>query len=188
MRGQGPAHCPALPVTVRQERFDDAAIVRDVVRRAYTAVPYSDHREHLMVERLRGTEAWLAALSLLAEAEGEVVGHILLTKARIGEGATARTALALAPLSVVPEAQRLGVGTALVEAAHEQAAALGHGIVLVLGIPGYYERFGYERMSRYAIELPFAVQDSNCLIIGLRPGALDGISGRVRYGEGWLDH
>ncbi len=70
-------------ITIRAERRDDGLAITNVVRRAYADVPYSDHREHLMVDRLRSTEAYIPALSLLAFIGGEAVGHLLLTKAHI---------------------------------------------------------------------------------------------------------
>ena len=173
----------AADFTIRSERPDDARTISDVVRRAYAEVGYSDHREHLMVERLRGTDAYIPALSLLAEVGGNAVGHVLLTRAHIG----GVTTLALAPLSVVPGNQLCGVGTALVLAAHRRAVDLGFPSVVLVGIPRYYRRFGYEPLGSYPISLPFEAPDANCMITALSPGALDGVSGIVRYANGWLE-
>ncbi|UAJ10257.1 GNAT family N-acetyltransferase [Glacieibacterium megasporae] len=178
----------ASSITIRAERPGDAATITDIVRRAYADVSYSDHREHIMIDRLRETDAYLPSLSLLAEIGGEPVGHILLTKAAIVGGGRVVTTLALAPLSVVPEFQRRGVGTQLVGAVHERAAALDFESVLLVGIPEYYAQFGYEALGRYPIALPFEAPAENCMIFELRPGALDGVAGRVRYADGWLDH
>ena len=78
------------------------------MRRAYAPVAYSDHREYLMVERLRLTAAYLPSLSLPAEIKGETVGHVLLTRAFIQNQRASVATLALAPLSVVPEFQVSG--------------------------------------------------------------------------------
>jgi predicted N-acetyltransferase YhbS len=175
-------------ITIREERPDDGPKITGVVERAYSAVPYSDHREHIMIDRLRGTDAYVPELSLLAEIAGETVGHILLTKAHIRNDASVVAALALAPLSVVPEFHSRGVGRHLIRAAHERAAGLGFDTVVLVGIPAYYPQFGYERLSRYPITLPFEAPDDNCMIFQLRPGALDGLAGRVEYACGWLEH
>jgi len=175
-------------ITIRAERAEDGPLIADVVRRAYRDVAYSDHREHLMIERLRGSDAFIPALSLLAETHGEAVGHILLTRAHIGSGQSAMLALALAPLSVVPEAQSRGVGKRLVEAAHRQATALGFGAIVLVGIPSYYPQFGYQRLRRYPITLPFDAPDENCMILPLKAHSLDGVTGMVRYADGWLEH
>lgn len=173
---------------IRVERGDDAPAISKVVLRAYANVPHSDHREHLMIERLRGTDAYSQALSLLAEIGGEAVGHILLTKAHIVGAQVSVPTLALAPLSVVPEHQAAGVGRRLIEAAHEQASALGLESIVLIGIPAYYPQFGYEPLGRYPITLPFDAPDENCMILPLTPNALVGVSGMVKCADAWLDH
>jgi predicted N-acetyltransferase YhbS len=175
-------------ITIRAERRHDSATISDVVLRAYADVAYSDHREHLMIERLRGTSAYSPDLSLLAEIAGAAVGHILLTKAQILGAYPPVATLALAPLSVVPEHQAAGVGKRLVEAARQRASGLGFESVVLIGIPSYYAQFGFEPLSRYPITLPFDAPAENCMILPLTAHALDGVTGIVRYAEGWLDH
>ncbi|VXC42566.1 GNAT family N-acetyltransferase [Sphingomonas sp. 8AM] len=175
-------------ITVRAERPADGPAISEVVRRAYTNVAYSDHREHLMIERLRGTDAWIQALSLLAEVDGEVVGHILLTRATIHNTQPSVVTLALAPLSVVPKHQCSGIGKRLVEAARQKAIELGFETILLIGLPSYYPQFGFEPLSRYPITLPFDAPDEDCMVLCLRSGALDGIAGVVEYPDGWLEH
>ena len=175
-------------ITIRAERPADGPMIADVVLRAYANVAYSDHREHLMIERLRGTDAYSTELSLLAEIDGEAAGHILLTKACIVSAHSSVATLALAPLSVVPEHQSCGVGKRLVRAAQRCAADRGFGSILLVGVPSYYPQFGYEPLSRYPITLPFDALDDNCMILPLASHALDGVAGSVQYAEGWLDH
>lgn len=175
-------------IMIRAERPDDALTITDVVIRAYANVTYSNHREHLMIERLRATNAYSPALSLVAEINGKAAGHILLTKAYILGAHSSVATLALAPLSVVPERQSCGVGKRLVQEAQQRAADLEFGSILLVGIPSYYPQFGYEPLSRYPITLPFDAPDDNCMILPLVPHALDGVAGRVQYAEGWLDH
>ena len=86
-----------LPIKIRTERPDDGPTIAEIVKRTYAGVPYSDHRERIMIDRLHGTDAYLPELSLLAEVGGEAVGHILLTKAVIRSFRSQRTILALAP-------------------------------------------------------------------------------------------
>jgi predicted N-acetyltransferase YhbS len=156
--------------------------------RAYADVIYSDHREHLMIERLRGTGAWIPPLSLLAEVGGRAVGHILLTRAEICSSGFCVKTLALAPLSVVPDHQSRGVGKRLVESACRRALELGFETIVLIGLPSYYPQFGFEPLKRYPITLPFDAPDNNCMILPLRPGALDGVAGVVRYAKEWLEH
>jgi predicted N-acetyltransferase YhbS len=177
-----------MAIAVRGERPGDAPIIAQIVQRAYADVPYSDHREHVMVDRMRASEAYIPDLSLLAEVDGKAVGHVLLTKAHIGFGRSASPTLALAPLSVVPAYRRQGVGKCLIGYAHNQATALGFTAIVLVGIPKYYQQFGYERLSRYPIKLPFDAPEANCMILALRADALDGLAGTVCYAEGWLEH
>ena len=177
-----------MTIIIREERVGDARLIEDVVKRSYRDVAYSDQREHLMIERLRGTEAYIPSLSLLAEKEGEVVGHILLTKAFIVREQMAITSLALAPLSVVPQHQGQGVGKTLIIDAHKRAAKLGFSSIILVGLPNYYPQFGYQPLSRYPITLPFEAPPANCMILSLTSDALNGVSGRVQYASGWMEH
>lgn len=175
-------------VIIRAERPGDSPTISDVVLRAYADVAYSDHREHLMIERLRGTDVYCPALSLLADIDSETVGHILLTMAHIISPRSSVTTLALAPLSVVPEHRAIGVGKRLMTAARRQASDLGFGSIVLIGIPSYYPQFGYQPLNRYPITLPFDAPSENCMVLPLTPHALDGVAGTVKYAEGWLDH
>jgi putative acetyltransferase len=84
-------------------------------------------------------------------------------------------------MAVVPELQRQGIGTGLVERALELARERGHGIVIVLGHPGYYPRFGFEPASTSNIRTEYDAPDEAFMFLGLRPGALDGVEGVVEY-------
>jgi predicted N-acetyltransferase YhbS len=175
-------------IAIRAERPDDAPTIADIVVRAYANVAYSDHREHVMIERLRRTTAYVPALSLLAEIEGQAAGHILMTKASIVGAHSSVETLALAPLSVVPDHQSCGLGKRLVRAAEQQAADLGFRSIILVGIPSYYPQFGFEPLSRYPITLPFDAPHDDCMILPLTSDALDGVAGLVQYADGWLDH
>ena len=83
------------------------------------------------------------SLSLLAWVQGRPVGHILFTAARIGDGSAPVRAAILAPLAVVPDAQRQGVGGRLIEEGVSVLRARGVGLVLVAGHPDYYPRHGF---------------------------------------------
>ena len=139
-----------MTITVRAERFPEAVAVSDIVKRAYADVAHSDGRQHLMVERLRATGAYVPQLSLIAEADGTAIGHILLTRVFIGKAGVA--SLALAPLSVVPGHRGRGAGKRLVGVAHARARQLGFGSIVLVGMAGYDARFGYEPLqSRAAV-------------------------------------
>ncbi len=177
-----------MPPTIRQEETADAKTISALIIRAYQAVPYSDHHEHFMVERLRMSDAFVPELSLIAETDDEPVGHILLTRVVVCNERFSTASLSLAPLSVVPSHQRIGVGNALVREAHWRAAQLGFRSVILIGVPDYYERFGYQPMSRYPITVPFEVPERNCMVLELVPNGLTGVSGTVIYPPEWMTH
>jgi putative acetyltransferase len=89
--------------------------------------------------------------------------------------------LALAPLAVIPAHQRQGVGTRLVEAALRRARLLGYAYIVVLGHPQYYPRFGFVPASRFGLRYARPVPDDAFMALELVPGALEGVSGVVRY-------
>ena len=127
-------------LNIRDFRTADADAVRAVVEAAF---PSAD--EAGLVESLRRDGD--AAIELVAEAAGEIVGHILFSRLE-----APLKALALAPISVLPAEQSQGIGSALVEAGHERAKSEGWEASFVLGDPDYYERFGYsaEAAARFA--------------------------------------
>jgi predicted N-acetyltransferase YhbS len=121
-------------ISVRQETKDDIERVYQVIQEAFASVEISDHKEQFTVAELRDCEEFIPEFSLVAEVNGEIVGHILLTKVSIIGELREIPSLALAPLSVIPNFQRIGVGTKLVKAAHDRAIELGYKSVIVLGM------------------------------------------------------
>lgn len=131
-----------------------------------------------LVDALRGTPAWVPELSLVAETDGGIVGHVLLTRVDISSG----RGLGLAPVGVVPRRQRRGVGSALVRAALEAAATAGERLVVVLGDPAYYGRFGFVPASCYGLTCTYEVPEEVFQALALP--AYDGAPrGLVRYSE-----
>lgn len=169
-------------ITIRQEREDDFIKVRDVVRRAFAGVDESDHTEHLLVERLRLSAAYIPELSLVAETcGGKIVGHVMLSEVEVVSGAGKSVIPGVAPLSVLPEYQGRGIGGQLLREAHRIASELGFGAALLLGHEDYYPRFGYKKASDFGIKFPFDAPDGCCMAVELCAGALDGVHGMVRY-------
>jgi putative acetyltransferase len=134
-------------LTIRAETRNDYAQVADV-----TASAFGKEREAQMVEAIRGSEGYVPDLSLVAELDGRIVGHVLLSYVRLaGSG---RRILVLAPISVVPEHQGRGIGSALVGHALRRADEFGEPLVLVLGHADYYRRFGFRPASEFGISPP----------------------------------
>jgi putative acetyltransferase len=118
-------------------------------------------------------------LSLVAELDGEMVGHILFTPMTIESPLGSHAAVCLGPLAVATAHQRQGIGAKLIEAGLAELRAVGHGAVFLQGHPSYYPRFGF----RPAREFDCHYEDDRDAFMALElyPGALDDVSGNVRY-------
>lgn len=161
---------------IRKERVEDYDIVYAVVKSAFESAAHADGNEQDLVNALRKGEAFIPELSLVAEVNGKIVGHIMLTKATVN----GKTALCLAPLSVLPEYQRKGVGTALIRQGHKIAKGLGYTHSIVLGDGKYYSRLGYVLAEKFGIKAPFDAPAENfmaCVIDDVG----EGIRGTVKY-------
>ncbi|RXM43840.1 MULTISPECIES: GNAT family N-acetyltransferase [Flavobacterium] len=170
-----------MEIKLRQENENDYKSVFQLIEKAFEKEEYSDHKEQFLVERLRKSEAFIPELSIVAEVEDKIVGHILFTKLEIKNEFQSFQSLALAPVSVLPEFQGKGIGSKLILYGHELAKELGYKSVILLGHQDYYPRFGYELCEKYNIKMPFDVPAENCMVISLTENGLSGISGNVVY-------
>jgi putative acetyltransferase len=123
----------------------------DAVRAVHLAA-FKTSMEADLLGELRAEGDVIAALSLVAELDGQVVGHLCCSPARLGEDSAA--AVGLGPVAVLPTHHRAGVGSAMVHAVVAAADALGYGVVVLLGDPKYYSRFGFALASGFAITPP----------------------------------
>ncbi len=135
---------------IRQETPEDHAAIHALVRAAFAHAEHSDGTEQELVAALRRSAAFIPALSLVAVVDGRPAGHILFTRAYVGSAPV----LALAPLAVLPEYRKRGIGGALVREGHRIGRGLGYHYALVLGNARYYGRFGYESARRLGIGAP----------------------------------
>ena len=159
---------------IRPEKPQDCEAIRRVNQLAF-----GQEEEAMLVDALRRSDAFIPELSLVAEEEGVVVGHVLFTRVLIRNDTRALEALALAPMCIHPEMQRRGIGSALVEIGLEKCAELGHRIVIVVGHPQYYTRFGFRPAAESGIRAPFPVPTDAFMALALVPDALSFASGPV---------
>ena len=152
---------------IRKEEAKDHSSIYSVVKTAFDSAEHADGNEQDLVNALREGDSFIPELSLVAEKDGKIVGHILFTKAKIDR----ETVVALAPLSVLPEYQRQGVGTALIKEGHRIAAELGYTYSIVLGSERYYPRAGYLPAQEFGIKPPFDVPSENFMACQLKDGA-----------------
>ncbi len=170
-----------MKIVIRQETPTDFPFVFVLIKEAFKNEPFSDFTEQFLVERLRKSATFIPELSMVAELEGEIIGHIILTEIKIVNDFQSFDSLALAPVSIKPDYQNKGIGGQLILQAHAKAIELGYKSVVLLGHKDYYPRFGYEKASKFAIKLPFDVPDENCMAIELVEGGLNGVTGMVEY-------
>ncbi len=163
---------------IRQETADDYGQVYALIGAAFAGAEHADGNEQELVTALRQGDAFVPELSLVAEEEGEIVGHILFTKAKVGQVEV----LTLAPLSVLPSRQRQGIGQALMEEGHRMARKLGYPYALVLGSETYYPRAGYLPADRLGVEVPPGIPPENFMAIQLLEQA-EALCGPVIYAK-----
>ena len=163
---------------IRKEETKDHETVYSVVKSAFDSAEHADGNEQDLVNALRKSSAFIPELSLVAETDGKIAGHIMFTKAEIGNNVV----LALAPLSVLPEYQGKGIGTALIKEGHRIAEELGYEYSIVLGSEHYYPRTGYIPSDEFGIKPPFDVPRENFMVYKIKKNAPD-IHGTVRYAK-----
>lgn len=163
---------------IRPAREEDRTAVLGVETAAFATSAEADLVDALLDDPTAGP-----IVSLLAEADGQAIGHILFTGATVtGEGATAPASI-LAPLAVVPGAQRRGVGQALIHAGIAELVMLGIELVFVLGHIGYYPRAGFRPALPFGLYPPYAIDPAVAdawMVRELRPGTLGAVRGEVR--------
>jgi putative acetyltransferase len=136
-------------VTIRTQRIDERAEVRDVITRSFGRVVVAD-----LAEALQDAPAGVDGLSFVAELGGQLIGHVQLSKSWLDAPKRLVEVLVLSPLGVVPEFQRRGIGGRLVNHALREAARMGAPMVFLEGSPHYYQRFGFETASRRGFTAP----------------------------------
>ena len=148
-------------------------MIRQVNEAAFGGAEEAD-----LVEALRTAEG-LVLLSVVAELDGQIVGHILFSRMTIETSTGSVAAVALAPLAVLPPYQRQGIGGRLIRHGLDRLQDLDERIVIVVGHANYYPRFGFSSEQARSLESPFP--RAVFMALELSSGALDGIHGTVRY-------
>jgi putative acetyltransferase len=170
---------PARGLAVRPERTGDIDAIRSVELAAFETSIEAD-----IVDALRG--ACDPFLSLVAEKDGSIVGHVLFTDMSV-EPTRDGLALGLAPLAVAPEYQRRGIGSALVDAGLQACREAGAALVFVLGDPDFYGRFGFRPADEIGIACRWEVPPGAFAVVALDPRAVVGAPAVARYHHAFDD-
>lgn len=161
-------------VIIRHEKSEDVSTIHHVIAQAFGQSDEAD-----LVDALRRNGH--VTLSLVAESDGQIVGHILFSLVRVESEAGECIGVGLAPLAVLPEFQNRRIGSLLAEHGLKQCQAAGHPFAVVLGHPNYYPRFGFSKASRFGIKCEFDVSDEYFMAIELHEGALQNQAGIARF-------
>lgn len=161
--------------TIRQEYDGDFEAIREVNEEAFNQPDEAD-----LMDALRESDH--IVVSLVAEKNREVVGHICLSEASIDEYDL--KVAGLAPMAVLPEYQNRGIGTLLVEEGLDECLSRGYAAVIVLGHVAFYSRFGFKPASEFGIRSEWEeIQEDAFMVLELHAGALDGVEGIARYAD-----
>lgn len=177
MGSDGPVR-PSAPITIRPERAGDEAAIHRLTDAAFGNVD----DESAIIDRLRGSDRWIAELSIVAaDTDGRIVGHCVTSIGDlVGDDGTTRPILGLGPISVAPDRQGEGIGGALIARTVATATAAGWPIIVLLGHPTYYPRFGFEPARALGIEPQQAWKDANWMALRL-PGWTPDLRGTMRF-------
>jgi putative acetyltransferase len=159
---------------IRAEKSDDVEAVRRVNVAAFGRESEAD-----LVDALRGVGS---TFSFVAVESGQIVGHVFFSPVEIaGAYADDLFMLGLAPVAVLPDHQRQGIGSLLIRHGLKECVRLGGSAVVVLGSPEYYPRFGFTKAKGKGLGCEYPVPDDAFMVLELEIGALKGYVGTVKY-------
>jgi putative acetyltransferase len=160
-------------IEIRSERAEDSAAIQEVHAQAFGG-PAEAKLVYLITERKK------ALIALVALSDARVVGHVLFSLVTVAHAPKAFKAVGLAPIAILPEFQKQGIGSQLIREGLKCCNHAGYDAVVLLGDPGYYSRFGFTRAADFGLDNEYGVYDE-FMVLSLRDRALDGIAGMVKY-------
>lgn len=166
---------------IRRETAEDFSRIYDLVKTAFETAKVSNGEEQNFVNALRDSENYIPELALVAEKDGELIGHIMVSQTVITGDDCESPILYLAPVSVVLEHRNKGVGSRLIQESFKVARNLGHEAVILVGDPGYYHRFGFNTAAEFGIRNTNGIPDEYVMAVELAPHALDEVDGTITF-------
>lgn len=161
-------------ITIRNEVPADYQRVEDITRKAFWNLYIPGCYEHYLVHVMRTHGDFLPELDFVIEEDGQIIGNIMYTKARlIDEFGEEKEILTFGPICILPEYQRMGYGKLLLEHSFKQAVALGYDVIVIFGTPGNYVGRGFQCCKKYNICLENGTYPTAMMAKELKPQALD---------------
>lgn len=176
-----------MNITIREELEKDYKEVQEMVKKSFEGAEHTDNNEHKLVEKLRKSDNFIKELSIVAEKDGKIIGHIMSTRLDIVSDDKIYVSLATAPLSVHTDYQKMGIGSLLMKETFRVAKELGYESIFILGSEKYYPRFGFKKSTNFGISAPFEVPSENFMAIELIEGALENVSGNIIYAKEFFE-
>ena len=168
------------PIQIRPEEAKDFDIVSSLIYEAFLSISEAP-TEASLVEKLRQSLSYVPELCLVAIQYEEVQVHIFYTRLQAEVNSNSSKLLALAQVSVLPNQQNKGIGSALIKASISKARELGYDAIILVGHEDYYPRFGFELLSTSQLSLPFKVPEVNAMILRLSSKGEHGAKGKIIY-------
>ena len=172
-----------MEIELRLEEEKDHRLVEELTREAFWNVHFPGCDEHLLIHKLRNTEAFVHELDFVAVYNKEIVGNIVYAKTKIIHPDEEHDLLTFGPVSVLPEYQGKGIGSALIHHTKVRAKEMGYKAIIIYGDPEYYKRFGFKASKAYNITNRDKKYPAALLVLELFSNALNGIEGIFDEGK-----
>lgn len=162
-------------VIIRNETEADYKIVEDITRKAFYNIYIPGCMEHYLVHMIRPHEDFIPELDLVMEINGQIIGNIMYTKAKLVDDAgNVKDILTFGPVSILPEYQRKGYGKKLIEYSFEKALELGYDTIVIFGDPANYVSRGFKSCKKYNVCLEGDIYPAAMIVKELKEDTFDG--------------
>ena len=166
-------------MNIRPETEKDKTAIQQINQSAFETFA-----EATLVDTLR--EQCHPIISLIAEEDRKVVGHIMFSPVALNRSSDIKI-MGLAPMAVLPNYQRKGIGAALVQAGLDECKKLGFGTVVVLGHTNYYPKYGFISAVQFGINCEYDVPEDAFMVLELEAGYLAGVKGKIQYHSAFIN-
>ncbi|MGF2614683.1 N-acetyltransferase [Rossellomorea vietnamensis] len=173
-----------MKINIRNESPQDYRVVEEIAREAFWNLYFPGCHEHFVIHKMRAHEDFIKELSFVIEVEGNIVGGIFYTHSKVvSEDNKEYKTVSFGPVFISLEYHRKGLGRNLITHSIQAAKEMGYRAIITLGYPYHYEPYGFIGGKNYNISMPDKKFYKGLLVLPLYEGALDCISGYVRFSD-----